>query len=165
MGRGRRRAAAIGVLVGTAALLVGCGESRHANDQRPQVSTRISVTISPDKVIVQPTEVATGPEKFQEIPQNQDHPEPPLRKRRGPLDVTFVTANQTPTDTRLKIRGGNGGKEAKSETVFARGPGQFQVDLPAGSYTISAIGLPEARPAHLTVGSYRASSQNDVLLP
>ena len=30
---------------------------------------------------------------------------------------------------------------------------------------LSAIGLPEARPAHLTVGSYRASSQNDVLTP
>jgi hypothetical protein len=27
------------------------------------------------------------------------------------------------------------------------------------------VGLPEARPAHLTVGPYRASSQNDVLLP
>jgi hypothetical protein len=165
MGRGRRRAAAIGILAGAAALLIGCGESRHASDQRPQVSTRISVTISPDEVIVQPTEVAMGREKFQEVPQNQDYPEPPLQKRSGPLDVTFVTANQTPIDTRLKIRGGNRGKETKSETVFARSPGQFQVDLPAGSYTISATGLPEARPAHLTVGRFRASSQNDVLLP
>jgi hypothetical protein len=63
---------------------------------------------------------------------------------------------------RLNIRGA---KDVKSETVFARSPGTFQVDLPAGSYTISAVGLPEARPARLTVGSYRASSQNDVLTP
>lgn len=162
MGAGRVRAAAAVALVGVTGLLaVGCGESRHANDQRPQVSTRVSVTISPEELIVQPLKVAMGPEKFQEIPQNQNYPEPPLR-RKGPLDVTFVTANQTPTDVRLRIRGT---KDVKSETVFARSPGTFQVDLPAGSYTISAIGLPEARPARLTVGSYRASSQNDVLTP
>lgn len=143
-------------------LATGCGESRHDNDQRPQVSTRVSITVSPEELIVQPLKIGMGPEKFQEIPQNQDHPEPPLR-RKGPLDVTFVTANQTPTDIRLKIRGG--AREEKSDTIFARSPGNFQLDLPAGSYTISAIGLPEARPAHLTVGSYRASSQNDVLTP
>lgn len=142
--------------------MAGCGESRHDNEQRPQVSTRVSVTINPDEVIVQPVKVAMGPEKFQEIPQNQNHPEPPLKKGEGPLDVTFVTANQTPRNAKLRIRGA---KEAESTTVFARSPGSFQVNLPAGSYVISAAGLPEARPARLTVGSYRASSQNDVLLP
>ena len=151
-------------LVGTAALMIGCGESRHANDQRPQVSTRVSVTVSPKRVIVQPTTIATGPERNQEIPQNVEYPEPPLRNSKGrPLDVTFVTANQTPTDLRLRIRGPE--KAVKSATVFARSPGQFQFALPAGSYTISAAGLPEATPARLKVGSYRASSQNDVLTP
>ncbi len=163
MGSGRVRAAAATALIGTAALLLGCGESRHDNNQRPQVSTRVSVTVSPDEVIVQPLRVAMGPEKFQEIPQNEDYPEPPLKNAKGPLDVTFVTANQTPTDLRLRIRGA--GKDEKTETVFARSPGQFQVDLPTGSYTISAVGLPEAQPARLKVGSYRASSQNDVLTP
>ena len=163
MGPRRAKATALAVLVGATALLIGCGESRHDNEQRPQVSTRVSVTISPKEVIVQPVEVAMGPEKFQEIPQNQDHPEPPLKNGKGPLDVVFVAANQTPGDIQLKIRGS--GKEVESNTVFARSPGSFQVNLPAGSYTITAAGLPEARPAHLTVGSYRASSQNDVLLP
>jgi hypothetical protein len=163
MGSGRVRAAAATALIGTAALLVGCGESRHDNNQRPQVSTRVSITVSPKEVIVQPLKIAMGREKFQEIPQNQDYPEPELRRNEGPLDVTFVTANQTPTDLRLKIRGSD--KEMKSDTIFARSPGQFQVDLPTGSYTISAVGLPEARPARLTVGSFRASSQNDVLTP
>lgn len=162
MGRGRARAAAIAGLVGTTALLLGgCGESRHDNEQRPQVSTQVSVTISPKEVIVQPVKVGMEAEKFQEIPQNQGYPEPPI-KTDAPLDVIFIAANQTGTDTRLKI---DGTKSTKSETVFARSPGKFQVDLPAGSYTISAVGLPEARPARLTVGSYRASSQNDVLLP
>jgi len=164
MGRGRARATAIGVLVGTAALLAGCGESRHANDQRPQVSTRVSVTISSDEVTVQPPQIAMGPEKFQQSPQNQDHPQPPLKNSRGPLDVTFVAANQTTTDAQLKIRGG-AGAGIESETVYANSPGSFQLDLPTGSYTISAVGLPDAKPAHLKIGSFRASSQNDVLLP
>jgi len=152
----------VAALVGATVLLAaGCGESRHDNNQRPQVSTRVSITISPKELIVQPLKIAMGPEKFQEIPQNQNYPEPPLR-RKGPLDVTFVTANQTPTDIRLEIRGA---KQDESDTIFARSPGTFQLDLPTGSYTISAIGLPEARPARLTVGSYRASSQNDVLTP
>lgn len=152
------------MLVGTAALLAGCGESRHANNQRPQVSTRVSVVIKADEVVVQPLKIAMGPEKFQEIPQNQDHPEPPLKNAKGPLDVTFVTANLTRTDAKLKIKGG-AGSGLESEPVFANSPASFQFDLPTGTYTITAVGLPEARPAHLKVGPYRASSQNDVLTP
>lgn len=163
VGRGGLRAAAIAGLAGATALFAGCGESRHDNEQRPQVSTQVTLTINQDEVIVQPVKIAMGREKFQEIPQNQGYPEPPLKQGQGrPLDVTIVAANQTPTDTKLRIRGA---KETESDTVFARSPGKFQVDLPTGSYTISAVGLPEARPARLTVGSYRASSQNDVLTP
>jgi|SRR5215203_101245 len=159
---GRARAAAIAVLVGLTALFVGCGESRHANDQRPQVSTRVSITISPSEVIVQPLKIGMEAEKLQESPQNQGHPEPPL-KRKGPLDVTFVVANQTPRDVTVQVL--RQSRALKMEKVFAHSPGSFQVDLPAGSYTVAAAGLPKARPAHLTVGSYRASSQNDVLTP
>lgn len=151
------------MLVGAAAL-AGCGESRHANDQRPQVSTRVSVVIKSDEVVVQPLTIAMGPEKFQEIPQNQDHPEPPLKNSKGPLDVTFVASNQTGSDAQLKIKGG-AGDGLESATVFANSPSSFQFDLPTGDYTITAVGLPEARPAHLKVGPYRASSQNDVLTP
>ena len=162
MGPGRARATTIATVIGAISLLAaGCGESRHANQQRPSGSTRVSVTISPKQVIVQPPTIATGPEKTQQIPQNQNDPQPPI-KTKLPLNVTFVTANQTPTDTKLVIRGT---KPAESETVFARSPGTFHVSLPTGSYTIIASGMPDARPAHLTVGRFRASSQNDVLLP
>jgi hypothetical protein len=153
---------AIAGLVGATALFAGCGESRHANDQRPQVSRRVSVVINPNEVIVQPLKIAMGPEKFQRIPQNQDHAEPPLKSSGGPLDVTFVAANQTTTDARLKI---TGAKSATSEPVFAHSPSSFQLDLPAGSYRITAVGVPGAKPAHLKVGSFRGSSQNDVLTP
>ncbi len=153
---------AVAGLVCAAALASGCGESRHANEQRPNVSTRISITISPKRVIVQPLRIGVRAEPTQEIPQNENDPEPPIKTDK-PLDVVVVTANQTPSDVKVKIRGV--GTEEESNTVFARSPGTFQVNLPAGSYTVRAVGLPEARPGHLTVGRYRASSQNDVLLP
>ncbi|MGN6201820.1 MAG: hypothetical protein ACTHNY_05390 [Solirubrobacterales bacterium] len=144
-----------------AVLMVGCGESRHANEQRPAVSTRVSVVINPHEVIVQPEKVGVKAEPTQEIEQNQDHPAPPI-KTKAPLDLTVVAANQTAKDTKLKV---TGTKNGESDTVYAHSPGTFGFNLPAGNYTISAVGMPEARPAHLTVGSYRASSQNAVLLP
>jgi hypothetical protein len=114
-------------------------------------------------VIVQPLKIGMGAEKFQEIPQNLGHPEPPLKESGGPLDVTFVVANQTPRDTTVQVL--RQSQALKMEKVFAHSPGTFQVDLPAGTYTVAASGLTEARPARLTVGRYRASSQNDVLTP
>lgn len=162
MGPGRARAAAVASLIGAICLLAaGCGESRHANEKRPSGSTRVSVTINKKQVIVQPTTIAKEAEKFQQIPQNQDYPQSAIDSK-APLNVVFVTANQTATDTKLKIRGA---KEAESQTVYARSPGSFQVSLPTGSYTVSAVGMAGAKPAHLKVGKFRASSQNDVLLP
>lgn len=147
--------------VAGAALIAGCGESRHANEQRPQVSTRVSVTINPKQLIVQPTEIGTKAEPTQQPEQNQGNPAPPI-KTKAPLDVTVVAANQTATDTKLKI---TGTKSGESETIYAHSPGTFGFNLPAGNYTISATNMPESQPAHLKVGSYRASSQNELLLP
>lgn len=149
-------------LVGMALLVAGCGESRHANEQRPSPSTRVSVTVHPREVLLQPPAVAQGPERNQQIPQNQHAPQPPIKGSKVPLDVVFVTANQTRKDLRLRVRGA---KEAESGVIYANSPGSFSAALPAGSYTISVPGMPQAQSAHLTVGSYRASSQNEVLLP
>ena len=151
----------VACLIGAALLAAGCGAERHANEQRPQGSTRVSVTIGPDGVIVDPPRIAFGPEKTQEIPQNQNHPEPPI-KTDVPLDVTFVAANQTTRDSELVIQGAT---DASSEPIFAHSPGTFQIDLPTGTYTVSARGIPGGRTGRLSVGPYRASSQNDVLLP
>lgn len=152
---------AVACLIGAALASVGCGAERHANEQRPQVSTRVSVTIGPREVIVQPKRIAFGPEKTQQIPQNQNHPQPPI-KTDAPLDVIFVSANQTTEDSKLVIRGA---ADASSDPVLAHSPGSFQIALPTGTYTVAAPGIPGARSAQLTVGPYRASSQNDVLLP
>jgi hypothetical protein len=149
-------------LIGAIALFAaGCGESRHSNEQRPQVSTRVSVTINPNgDLTVQPQRIAFGPEKSQQIPQNQNHSQPP-RKTNAPLDVVFVIANQTSRDTTVQIR--DGSKQLRSARVFAHSPETIGTELPTGTYTVSAAGA--STPGHVTVGSYRASSQNDVLLP
>jgi len=160
MAGGRARAAAFCVLAAALALAAaGCGASSHANDPRPSPPTRVSVTINPGGITVQPRKVAFGPEPTQQIPQNQDHPQPPIKSRK-PLVVVFVVANQTGATTSVRLRGS---KEMDFGKVLARSPETFQTELPTGSYTVTADGI--AASDQLAVGPYRASSQNDVLLP
>lgn len=149
------------MLVVCALAAAGCGASTHPNQPRPAVSTRLSVVIQPHEVTVQPLSIATGPEQSQQIPQNQGQPQPRIKSDK-PLAVTVVAANQTGDDAHIVIRGT---KEVRSGPVFARSPATFQASLPTGSYTVLAADIPGARPAHFTVGPYRASSENDLLLP
>ncbi len=167
MGRGRARrapkAAAIGVsgALALALLAAGCGAESHPNEPRPQAPSRIAITITPRAVTVQPGSIGIGPDRTQQIPQNQNHAQPPI-KTRAPLNVVLVAANQTTTDSRLVLRGP---KDASSGPVLAHSPGTLQTALPTGTYVIAAAGIPSARPGKLIVGPYRASSQNDILLP
>jgi len=158
---GRARVAGGGAL---AALILGvagagCGAESHPNEPRPAVPTRVSVTIGKGGIEVQPRAIGLGPEPHQQLPQNQDHPQPPI-KTKAPLDVVFVTANQTGSAEKLTIKGP---KSATSETIFANSPATFSAQLPAGTYTIAA-GKGGAE-ATLKVGPFRASSKNDLLLP
>jgi hypothetical protein len=152
-------AGVVGVLALAAA---GCGAETHPNEPRPQVSLHVSVTIGPRGVVVQPREIATNAARTQQIPQNMNHPQPPIKGAGGPISVTLVAANQTGSDARLRIRGP---KEATSGPIYAHSPGTLQADLPSGTYTVVASGVPGARPGKLVVGSFHASSENDVLLP
>jgi hypothetical protein len=151
-------ACALGALTLVAA---GCGAESHPNQPRPQVALRISVSITPKAVTVQPGGIGLGPARSQQIPQNQNHAQPPIRTK-VPVDAVFVVANQTRTDSRLEIRGA---KDAGSGPIHANSSVNFQTELPTGTYAIGAAGIPSARPGKLVVGPYRASSQNDVLLP
>lgn len=163
MVRGRGRcgsAVALGALA-LALVLPGCGAESHSNDPRPKVATRVSVTIVPGAVIVRPPRIAAGPERDQQIPQNRDAAQPPIDTD-APLDVVFVVANQTGETTRLAVRGP---ARAGSEPLPPRSPGSLQTALPSGTYTVSAPGVPGARPGKLVVGEHRASSENDILTP
>ncbi len=151
-------AGAIGAL---ALAMAGCGAQSHTNDPRPQVALQVSVTIGPKGIDVQPAAVGVNAARTQQIPQNQNHAQPPIRTK-APATVRIVAANQTTTETRLEIRGP---RDASSEPIPGNSPGTLQTDLPTGTYVIAARGIPGARPGKLVVGPYRASSENDVLLP
>lgn len=160
MGRGRR--AAIACVAGALALTaLGCGAEERTNDPRPQVASRVSVTISDSGIRVQPGGIAFGPDKYQQIPQNQNETQPPIRTD-APQTLIFVVTNQTDSDSRLEIRGP---EDVSSGPMVANSPGNFQTSLPTGVYTVSAADVPGAGSARFAVGPYRASSENDVLLP
>jgi hypothetical protein len=139
----------------------GCGAQEHANEPRPQPPTRVSVTVTPRAITVQPPRVATGPEPKQQIPQNQHSAQPRVRSK-APVDVVFVAANLTDFDSKLEVRGP---KDFKSGALVANGNGSLLAALPTGVYRVSAADIPGAKPVSFTVGPYRSSSQNDLLLP
>jgi hypothetical protein len=163
MGRGRAKAVACAFAV-LALLAAGCGAESHPNEQRPQVPLRVSVTITPKAITVQPTTVGTGPARTQQIPQNLNHPQPEINGDRepGPLTVSIVIANQTRSNSKLEIRGP---RSVSSVAIPPGSPATLQTGLPTGTYVIGAANVPSARLGKLVVGNFRASSQNDVLLP
>lgn len=144
-----------------ALLLAGCGAQERTNDPRPAAPTRVSVAISEDSITVQPPRIAIGPEPTQRLPQNV-HASQPQARGKAPLTVVFVAANLTDFDSRLELRGP---KDASSGPLVANGNGTFQVDLPTGSYEVTAADIPGAEPGRLVVGPYRVSSENELLLP
>ncbi len=162
MGRGRGKGLAAGCTVVALGLIgTGCGAESHPNEPRPQPPTRVSVTVTPKAITVQPPRIAFGPEPKQQIPQNQHAPQPQIHSK-APVDVVFVTANLTDFDSRLEI---HGPKNAKSDNLVANGNNSFLASLPSGEYTVSAADIPSAKSVSFTVGPYRSSSQNDLLLP
>jgi hypothetical protein len=144
------------------ALASGCGVEEHANEPRPQPATRVSVSITEDAITVQPPRIAVGPEPAQQIPQNRRAGQPAVRSQ-APLDVVFVAANLTDTDSHLQVQGN--GRESSSQALVANGTVSLQTALPTGVYEISAADIPGAESARLVVGPYRTSSENDLLLP
>lgn len=144
-----------------AAVAAGCGAQERTTSARPQPPTRVSVTVSDGAVQVSPRRIAFGPEPHQQIPQNAHAGQPPVRSK-APLVVALVAANLTQANAQLRVRGA--GASAASPLV-PRGNITLQAELPTGVYEVSAAGVPGAKPAKLTVGPYRSSSQNDVLLP
>lgn len=161
MALGRRACAAGACIAALAVGALGCGAKERPNEPRPAPPTRVSVAISKDSVTVTPARIGEGTEKGSLIQQNRKQPQPPIHTDE-PLNVVFVAANLTPTDSQLEI---SGPKETTSGLLAANGNGTFQAALPTGTYTVTAADIPGLKPAKLVVGSYRASSQNDVLLP
>jgi hypothetical protein len=165
MGRGGGRKAipaAIGALA-VGLLAAGCGPESHPNDPRPPVAREVSVSITDSTITAQPGKVGVDPSTKASLNQNADEDQPEADPK-APLVVNFTTINMTATDTTLEIRG-SGGFERRSGPIVANGNNVFKVGLPNGHYTLEAADLPGAKPTPFFVGSARASSQNDLLLP
>jgi hypothetical protein len=118
--------------------------------------------VTEDSITVQPKRIAIGPEPAAQIPQNREVEQPPVDSGR-PLDVVLVAANLTDHNSKLVVKGPE--TEAVSGRLVANGNASLQTALPTGVYEVSAAGLPGAEPARLVVGSFRTSSENDLLLP
>jgi hypothetical protein len=161
MGRGRARSAFVAALGALTLVAAGCGAESHTNDPRPQVALQVSVTINPGQVLVQPRAIAVDEARTQQIPQNQNQAQPPIRTD-APATVRIVAANQTDSEARLELIGPS---SAISGPIPGHSPGTLQAELKSGTYTVAVQGIPGARPGKLVVGPYRASSENDVLLP
>lgn len=160
---GRRKRPILACALAVSALFAaGCGVEEHANEPRPQPPTRVSVSVSEEKITVDPPRIALGPEPSQQIPQNRDAGQPPVRSEE-PLDVVLVAANLTDAESRLRVRGPR--RSATSPALVANGNVSMLASLPTGVYEVSAANLPDLEPARLTVGPFRSSSENDVLLP
>ncbi len=156
------RGIAAGACVGALALFsLGCGAEEHPNDPRPAVPVRVSVAIANNSITVTPSKIGIGPERTKQIQQNEDQPQPAIRTNE-PLTVVFVSANLTRTPSKLEV---HGPRDFTSGPLVANGNGTFKTALPTGIYRLSAADIPGARSARLLVGPFRASSQNDVLLP
>jgi hypothetical protein len=156
------RGLAAGACAGALALAgLGCGAEEHVNEPRPSPPTRVSVAVHTDSITVQPSRIGFGPERTKLIQQNRKQAQPPIHTNK-PLDIVFVTANLTETDSNLEI---HGPRDVTSNPLVANGNSSYLTSLPTGSYTVTAADIPGAKAAKLLVGPYRASSQNDVLLP
>jgi hypothetical protein len=159
--RGRRTlVCALGALAALTA--AGCGVDEHANEPRPQPSTRVSVTVGEDEVRVNPGRIAVGPERSQQIPPNVDTEQPQVRSN-APVEVILVASNLTDADSRLEVRGAGASKTSKP--LVPHGAVTLQAQLTTGVYSVRAAGVPGAKPGRLVVGPYRTSSENDLLLP
>ena len=125
-------------LVALAAVAAGCGSEDHPNRPRPPVPLEVSAKVGTDRVNVSPSEFGAG------------------------LAV-FTISNQTDDIVQLALEGPT---EAVSEPIDAGGvTDSFKVPMEEGLYEVSAGTEASSRPAELTIGPKRKSSQNELLLP
>ena len=143
-GRGTLGCALLAIVVLGAA---GCGVEEHANNPRPTPSARVSVVVTDTSVSVQPKQIGVGPEPASQIPQNRDISQPRTHSGR-PLDVVMVAANLTDKGAKLVVRGP--GTRVTSGPLIANGNASLEASLKAGTYTISAAGIPGAKPTRLS---------------
>jgi hypothetical protein len=136
--RPRLRAGVIGLLALTPALLTACGgEDDFPNEPRAASPVELTAAIDDNSVNVSPSTVGAGL-------------------------VNLTISNQTNEPTRLTLEGPS---TTTSDEIPPGGTGTVKTQLAEGDYELAAGAEIDIKPATLTVGPDRPSSQNDLLQP
>jgi hypothetical protein len=133
----RRSFAVASVAALATGVLAGCGADDHPNVPRPPSTIEITAKIDDEKVDVSPSKFGAGL-------------------------VVMTISNQSEDPVQIGVEGPTAGE---SSGIEPGGVGSFKFDFKQGDYEVSPGKESGARPAVLTVGPERASSQNELLLP
>ena len=140
---GNVRALAAAGAIAALLALTGCGGGKHyANDPRPPTTKQVSASILRGKVSVSPSSFGAGP-------------------------ISLTIANLTDASQRVSIAQRiNGQLQGGPETspINPHDTATLSADLDQGQYIVRVEGH-GIKPAALTIGKPRASSQNDLLQP
>lgn len=124
---------------GCAALLAvgGCGSDDFENEPRPPSPKELTAAIDQDSVSVSPGELGAGL-------------------------VVVTVSNQSAETTNLVLEGPT---SHSSGDIPPGGTGSIKASLEEGDYEASAGTEVGVKPAELTIGPERETSQNELLLP
>lgn len=126
--------------------LASCGgdDDDYANELRPASPINVTAYVSEKSVSVSPAKFGAGP--IVVIVTNQSD---------ASQDVTLETD---------ALGASTPGISQSTGPISPRGTGRLKIDVKSGTYTLK-VGTDTISPAKLTVGSPRASAQNEVLQP
>jgi hypothetical protein len=148
MRRTPRRAAVAACAITAACALASCGDSDHkyANAERPPTPIVVSAAINDKTVVVSPHKFGAGPITL--IISNQSS---------SSQQVTLETDQQPGDD-------GPGQKAIQTGPINPRETASVKGQVAEGTYALR-VGGDGVKPAKLTVGKQRPTSQNDLLQP
>jgi hypothetical protein len=120
-----------------ACVAAGCGAEDHANEPRVPSPIEVTAKVDDEKVDVSPNEFGAGL-------------------------VVMTISNQSEDPIQIGVEGPTAGESSGIEPGSV---GSFKFNFEEGDYEVNPGGNSGAKPALLTVGPERASSQNELLLP
>jgi hypothetical protein len=133
----RRPLALASIAVLATAVGAGCGEDDHPNEPRPPAPIELTAKVDDRKVDVQPSDFGAGL-------------------------VVMTISNQSEQPVQIGVDGPTAGE---GNVIEPGSVASFKFNFEQGDYEVTPGSESDARPALLTVGPERASSQNEVLLP
>jgi len=136
----RRRTVAYGLALAATLAVAACGSDDFANEPRPAAPLVVTAKVDDKKVVVSPGEFGAGL-------------------------VNITVANQSKDPVSLTLVGPAPEDNEESGEIPPGGVGNLKAEVSEGEYEVNGGERSGARPAQVTVGPPRPSSQDDLLLP